>query len=180
MKVRHCGHWGVDQIPNWSLYRRYNDFYRLHQNLITDFPEAILKFPPKRWIGDNYDSIFIGQRSINFFQWFQLMSFPHNIFIKIPFRISNLNKYLDSVLKNKDLDVRDSHYVNDFLCLGSPPSRSTSISSCRVTDINCYNFLFSNFANFLCRCYFRLCMTALKKQSGNFDIRKKSYFLNIL
>ncbi len=109
VKVEHCGHWGVSQIPNWFIYRRYNDFADLHRQLIKHFPESGLGLPPKRWIGNNYDPVFIGHR------------------------IEGFNTFLKQILETSLTEIRDSSLVRDFLCLDSPPNRASSLSSCRVS-----------------------------------------------
>jgi len=110
VKVEHCGHWGVSQIPNWFIYRRYNDFADLHRQLIKHFPESGLGLPPKRWIGNNYDPVFIGHR------------------------IEGFNTFLKQILETSLTEIRDSSLVRDFLCLDSPPNRASSLSSCRVSS----------------------------------------------
>ena len=116
MKVQHCGHWGVSQIPNWFLYRRYNDFNDLQQKLARNFPDSVFTLPPKRWIGNNYDPIFIGHR------------------------IQGLNKFLRQILETSPSEIRDSSLIRDFLCLDSPPHRATSLSSCRVRNFVHFRF----------------------------------------
>ncbi|XP_050101271.1 sorting nexin-29-like [Anopheles aquasalis] len=47
---------------SWSLYRRYNEFYRLHKRLQRDYPSAkTLDFPPKKKLG-NMNVDFVEQR----------------------------------------------------------------------------------------------------------------------
>uniref|UniRef100_A0A2M4BHG4 Putative sorting nexin-29 n=1 Tax=Anopheles marajoara TaxID=58244 RepID=A0A2M4BHG4_9DIPT len=47
---------------SWSLYRRYNEFYRLHKRLQRDYPTAkTLDFPPKKKLG-NMNVDFVEQR----------------------------------------------------------------------------------------------------------------------
>ena len=105
------GHWGVNQVPNWFLYRRYTDFEQLHKKLSLNFPDSVIQLPPKRWIGNNFDPVFIGHR------------------------IEGLNKFLKQILESGSAEIRDSNLVRDFLCLDSPHNRSSSLSSCRVISI---------------------------------------------
>jgi len=65
----------------WAVYRRYNDFYNMHQKvcsarqvdecnakapyghqLMKVFPNEKLGLPPKRLLGNNFDPEFIEQR----------------------------------------------------------------------------------------------------------------------
>uniref|UniRef100_A0A2M4AHE3 Putative sorting nexin-29 n=1 Tax=Anopheles triannulatus TaxID=58253 RepID=A0A2M4AHE3_9DIPT len=47
---------------SWCLYRRYNEFYRLHKRLQRDYPTAkTLDFPPKKKLG-NMNVDFVEQR----------------------------------------------------------------------------------------------------------------------
>jgi hypothetical protein len=66
--------------------------------------------PPKRWIGNNYDPVFIGHR------------------------IEAFNTFLKQILETSLTEIRYSSLVRDFLCLDSPPNRASSLSSCRVSS----------------------------------------------
>lgn len=46
----------------WAVYRRYNDFYSLHQKLMKEFPNYKFQIPPKRLVGNNFDPEFIATR----------------------------------------------------------------------------------------------------------------------
>ena len=105
------GHWGVELIPHWTIFRRYNDFARLDDQLRKEFPEVDLDLPPKKWLGDNFDPQFIGKR------------------------IAGLSKYLKSLIKHTQ--VAESQAVKRFLCLDKPPHRASSLSSNRVIRFSC-------------------------------------------
>lgn len=101
------GHWGVEQIPHWHLYRRYNDFVKLDEQLRKDFPNIDFDLPSKKWLGDNFDPVFLGKR------------------------IQGLTKYLQQITRHGE--ASDFPCVRRFLCLDKPPHRACSISSSRVS-----------------------------------------------
>jgi len=46
-----------------SVYRRYNDFLALNTKLLKMFPnEKLPPFPPKKFLGNNFDPKFIEYR----------------------------------------------------------------------------------------------------------------------
>ena len=106
LKVERQGHWGVELIPHWHLYRRYNDFVKLDEQLRKDFPNLDLNLPAKKWVGDNFEPVFLGKR------------------------MSALSKYLQGIMRHPQ--VADCASVSRFLCLNKPPHRACSISSSRV------------------------------------------------
>lgn len=104
------GHWGVELIPNWYLYRRYNDFVKFNDELFNEFPNITdLNLPPKKWLGNNFDPVFIGKRIIG------------------------LTKYLRTALTQTE--IQNCQATRKFLCLDKPPHRATSISSNRVSKL---------------------------------------------
>ena len=58
------------------FYRRYNDFVKLDEQLRLDYPDLDFDLPPKKWLGDNFDPVFLGRR------------------------ISGLSKYLQRIMKH--------------------------------------------------------------------------------
>ena len=110
MKVEREGHWGVELIPHWYIFRRYNDFVKLDEQLRKEFPLVTdLDLPPKKWLGDNFHPVFIGKRMVA------------------------LEKYLRSLFNYPE--VADSKAVKRFLCLDKPPHRASSLSSSRVSSL---------------------------------------------
>eukprot|EP00732_Lithocolla_globosa_P004067 Lithocolla_globosa_v1_NODE_3533_length_1645_cov_48.722642.p1 type:complete len:492 gc:universal NODE_3533_length_1645_cov_48.722642:1605-130(-) len=63
----------------WAVYRRYSDFYELHQKLKVLFPnEKRLILPPKRLIGNNFDPNFIEARRSGLHDYIKIiMTVPH-------------------------------------------------------------------------------------------------------
>jgi len=55
----------------WAIYRRYNDFYNLHQKLSKEFPNEKLNLPPKKLIGNNFDPTFIENRRKGLHEYIQ-------------------------------------------------------------------------------------------------------------
>ena len=109
MKVEREGHWGVELIPHWYIFRRYNDFVKLDEQLRKEFPLVApdLDLPPKKWLGDNFDPVFIGKRMLG------------------------LSKYLKNIFNYHE--VSESSAFKRFLCLDKPPHRASSLSSTRVS-----------------------------------------------
>ena len=109
MKVEREGHWGVELIPHWYIFRRYNDFVKLDDQLRKEFPLLALDLdlPPKKWLGDNFDPVFIGKRMVG------------------------LKKFLKNILNYHE--VSESSAFKRFLCLDKPPHRASSLSSTRVS-----------------------------------------------
>ena len=48
--------------PSCTLTHRYNEFHDLHEKIKKLFPEANLKLPGKRFLGNNFDPEFIRAR----------------------------------------------------------------------------------------------------------------------
>ena len=46
----------------YFVFHRYNDFYQLYEKLKREFPDAGLKLPGKRLLGNNFDPEFIKAR----------------------------------------------------------------------------------------------------------------------
>ena len=105
---RRHGHWAVELIPHWYLHRRYNDFVRLDGQLAKEFPSNGFDLPPKKWLGDNFDPVFLGRR------------------------ISGLGKYLKRIMHHPE--ASECAAFRRFLCMDKPPQRACSISSSRVRD----------------------------------------------
>jgi len=57
----------------WAIYRRYNDFYNLHQKLSKEFPNEKLVLPPKKLIGNNFDPEFIENRRKGLHEYIQFV-----------------------------------------------------------------------------------------------------------
>ena len=62
LKIEQRSHWDRTEVPNWNIYRRYSDFLKLHEKLTSAFPGIHLHLPPKRWMWNNFDPVFIGHR----------------------------------------------------------------------------------------------------------------------
>ena len=63
LKVERHDYWGAYLIPNWHVYRRYNDFVKLDKKIRQNYPDITLELlPGKKWIGDNFNPLFLGKR----------------------------------------------------------------------------------------------------------------------
>lgn len=110
LKIEQISHWDRSEIPNWHLFRRYNDFVNLYDKLSRDFPDVAIELPPKRWLGNNFDPVFIGHR------------------------IKGLQKFIRQITNEEG--VQDSRAVAEFFCLNEPPHNYNNIDSDRVGPVH--------------------------------------------
>ncbi|XP_071508324.1 uncharacterized protein [Diadema antillarum] len=98
----------VKKSPNegYFIFRRYTDFTRLNSKLKILFPGFRLSLPPKRWFGNNFDPIFLEDRTLG------------------------LQAFINNITGHKD--VRTSGPVREFLCLNDPPGPHDSLEESRV------------------------------------------------
>lgn len=90
----------------WLVLRRYTDFQRLNNKLKATFPNLNLALPKKKLFGDNFSSVFLGNR------------------------VQGLQSFINSVMGNETL--RNSQIVRDFFCIDEPPPYSESMEECRA------------------------------------------------
>ncbi|KAI6654627.1 Serine/threonine-protein kinase Sgk1-like [Oopsacas minuta] len=78
----------------YFVFHRYNDFYQLYEKLKREFPDAGLKLPGKRLIGNNFDPEFIKARQ------------------------EGLNEFISKVCSSPKLFTHSS--VKEFLAIDDP------------------------------------------------------------
>eukprot|EP00094_Tigriopus_californicus_P008175 TCALIF_07871-PA protein Name:"Similar to Snx16 Sorting nexin-16 (Mus musculus)" AED:0.19 eAED:0.19 QI:0/1/0/1/1/1/2/0/144 len=71
----------------------------LFQKIRTSFPLHPFEFPPRKWLGNQFDPLFLGRR------------------------IQRLQGFLSNVLD--DPEVRDHEIVRHFFCFDAPPNRTS-------------------------------------------------------
>lgn len=79
----------------WYVFRRYTDFVRLCNKLKSIKSDITKYLPPKKWLGNNFDPIFLEER------------------------ISGLQTFVNAILRETDLLFRNE--TQDFFCLNEPP-----------------------------------------------------------
>ena len=114
--------WGADLIPIWHVYRRYNDFVKLHQKICQISPEIDLQLPRKKFIGNNFDPLFLGKR------------------------MKGLSKYLKNILCHPQ--IANCVAIKRFLCIDMTMQitqqdyKDTAGTSNRVSKDRVNNFIF--------------------------------------
>jgi len=103
----------------WAVYRRYTDFYNLHQKLVKLFPNEKLVLPPKRLLGNNFDPEFIEQRREGLHLYIQKVltspllrdSDPVKDFLinEVPGKVGAVGALMDSVDNKNTGGSSDSH-----------------------------------------------------------------------
>lgn len=82
----------------WYVFRRYTDFVRLCNKLKHSHPHIVQHLPRKRWLGNNFDPIFLDDR------------------------VNGLQTLVNAILTEPDLVT--SKQIQDFFCFNEPPSVS--------------------------------------------------------
>ncbi|XP_055955677.1 sorting nexin-16 isoform X2 [Patella vulgata] len=95
-----------DGFDKWFVFRRYNDFYQLHEKLKEIFPNFRLALPPRRWFRSNYDKEFLEERTLG------LQAFLNNI--------------------TGHGDICNCKCVRDFFCFDDPPGPHDSLEESRA------------------------------------------------
>ncbi|KAK6186465.1 hypothetical protein SNE40_008500 [Patella caerulea] len=95
-----------DGFDKWFVFRRYNDFYQLHEKLKELFPNFRLALPPRRWFRSNYDKDFLEERTLG------------------------LQAFLNNITGHRD--ICNSKYVRDFFCFDDPPGPHDSLEESRA------------------------------------------------
>jgi len=90
---------------SWLVFRRYTDFVRLHSKLKEEIPECEIAIPPKRWLRDNFDTVFLEDR------------------------MKGLQAFIDSLLLQPKLAALP--IVRKFFCLDEPPVYSDTAEETR-------------------------------------------------
>jgi len=91
---------------NWFIFRRYNDFVRLNDQLLELFPHFRLALPSKRIMGDNFEAEFLDAR------------------------MQGLRAFLSNVTSHREVSA--SEPVRKFLCLDEPPGPHDSLEESRA------------------------------------------------
>ncbi|XP_018331805.1 sorting nexin-16 [Agrilus planipennis] len=84
----------------WYVFRRYTDFVRLCNKLKKSFPHVVQYLPRKRWLGSNFNPLFLEER------------------------INGLQTLVNAILREPELLKLQP--VEDFFCLNEPPICSES------------------------------------------------------
>ncbi|KAB0796656.1 hypothetical protein PPYR_10717 [Photinus pyralis] len=90
----------------WYVFRRYTDFVRLCNKLKQSYPHIVHHLPRKRWLGNNFDPIFLDER------------------------VNSLQTLVNAILSEPDLVT--SQQIQDFFCFNEPPSVSDSTQESRA------------------------------------------------
>lgn len=90
----------------WYVFRRYTDFVRLCNKLKHSFPNIVKHLPRKRWLGNNFDTLFLDERS------------------------NGLQTLVNAILDENNLI--NTKLIQDFFCLNEPPSYSETNEESRV------------------------------------------------
>ncbi|KAL3283897.1 hypothetical protein HHI36_018066 [Cryptolaemus montrouzieri] len=90
----------------WYVFRRYTDFVRLCNRLRNSHPDIVRFLPRKRWLGNNFDPVFLEER------------------------INGLQTLVNSILSDKEL--LSTQDIQDFFCLNEPPIYSESNEESRA------------------------------------------------
>ncbi|CAL4061205.1 unnamed protein product [Meganyctiphanes norvegica] len=91
---------------HWFVFRRFTDFVRLNKKLKAEFPGLRFSLPPKRWLGDNFDPVFLENRQCS------------------------LQAFIDNVTGHAG--VREARSLREFFCLDDPPEPYDSLEECRA------------------------------------------------
>lgn len=92
----------------WYVFRRYTDFVRLCNKLKNTHPQIIQYLPRKRWLGNNFDPLFLEER------------------------VSKLQTLINYILS--DTELANLHELQDFFCLSDPPMYTESSEESRVQN----------------------------------------------
>lgn len=79
----------------WFVFRRYTDFVRLCNKLKQTYPHIVQYLPRKRWLGNNFDPLFLEER------------------------VNGLQTLVNAILRESELI--NSQQVQDFFCFNEPP-----------------------------------------------------------
>lgn len=90
----------------WYVFRRYTDFVRLCNKIKHSYPQVVQHLPRKRWLGNNFDTIFLDERA------------------------GGLQTFVNAILGEPHLI--NSRLIQDFFCLNEPPVYSESNEESRV------------------------------------------------
>ncbi|KAF2902832.1 hypothetical protein ILUMI_03349 [Ignelater luminosus] len=80
----------------WFVFRRYTDFVRLCNKLKHSYPHVVHHLPRKRWLGNNFDPLFLEER------------------------VNGLQTLVNAILRESELV--NSQQIQDFFCLNEPPA----------------------------------------------------------
>ena len=106
MRIEDKSQWSLDNIPVWNVYRRYSDFLDFYWKLKQSFPLIDLELPPKRWLGNNFDPVFIGKR------------------------LFRLQEFIDDIFSDEELT--SSIEVRNFFSIDNPPNKQVAMEFDRV------------------------------------------------
>ncbi|KAI4471301.1 px serine/threonine kinase pxk [Holotrichia oblita] len=90
----------------WYVFRRYTDFVRLCNRLKHTHSKIIQHLPRKRWLGNNFDPLFLEDR------------------------VSKLQTLVNYMLS--DTELVNSHELQEFFCLTDPPMYSETSEESRA------------------------------------------------
>lgn len=90
----------------WYVFRRYTDFVRLCNRLKHTHPKIIQHLPRKRWLGNNFDPLFLEDR------------------------VSKLQTLVNYMLS--DTELVNAHELQEFFCLTDPPMYTESSEESRA------------------------------------------------
>lgn len=90
----------------WYVFRRYTDFVRLCSRLKHKYPHITQHLPRKRWLGNNFDPVFLEER------------------------LHGLQSLVNAILRESEL--LNSQQIQDFFCLNEPPVYSETNEESRV------------------------------------------------
>lgn len=90
----------------WYVFRRYTDFVRLCNRLKHKYPQITQHLPRKRWLGNNFDPVFLEER------------------------LHGLQNLVNAIVNETELLT--SQQIQDFFCLNEPPVYSETNEESRV------------------------------------------------
>ncbi|KAF5296571.1 hypothetical protein FQA39_LY12489 [Lamprigera yunnana] len=90
----------------WYVFRRYTDFVRLCSKIKHSYPHIVQHLPRKRWLGNNFDPIFLEER------------------------VNGLQTLVNAILSEADL--KTSQQIQDFFCFNEPPTVSENTQQSRA------------------------------------------------
>ncbi|KAK4877143.1 hypothetical protein RN001_009649 [Aquatica leii] len=90
----------------WYVFRRYTDFVRLCNKLKHSYPHIVQYLPRKRWLGNNFDPIFLDER------------------------VNGLQTLVNAILAEPELVT--SQQIQDFFCFNEPPTVTDNTQESRA------------------------------------------------
>lgn len=91
---------------SWYVFRRYTDFVRLCNKLKHSHPNVVNRLPQKKWIGNNFDPVFLEER------------------------LHGLQTLVNGIITEGDL--LSLPLIQDFFCLSEPPTYTETNQESRV------------------------------------------------